>query len=182
MKTKKGGSKALVAFSVCAGVVALGAIIATAVAIGMHMAKSPEHETEEAERRNVVVTESNVQEVIRGLEQEAEKEPVAPGYYTVTMNNQWHFANGNAVSDDAFVANNENNTNDVFFDVVLSENEDTVIYKSPVIPLGAELHDIALDTPLEAGTHNCVAIYHLVDEEQNTVDTLRVRLVIVVDQ
>ena len=145
----------------------------------MHLGRGTQQE-EETEKRNVVVTEDNVQEVIEQLSEQAEQEPVAPGYYTVTMTNEWHFADGKAVSDDAFVANDERNTNDVYLDVVLAENEDEVIYSSPVIPLGAELHDIALDTELDAGTYDCIAIYHLVDEDQNTVDTLRVRLAIIV--
>ena len=84
-------------------------------------------------------------------------------------------------SYDAVVENVETNTNDVYFDIVLENDEETVLYKSPVIPRGSRLEDIALDEPLEAGTHNCVVIYHLIDEEQNTLSILRIALEIIIE-
>ncbi|WP_044936444.1 hypothetical protein [Pseudobutyrivibrio sp. LB2011] len=135
--------------------------------------------TEEPEKRNVVVSQENVDEVVEEL---ALQEFVEPGYYEASMSNTWTFATGFDVSEDAYVANVEGNTNDVYFDVVLAEDEDQVIYKSPVIPRGSELNNIALDTPLEAGTYNCVCIYHLIDENQNTISTLRVGITIIVNQ
>jgi hypothetical protein len=119
-----------------------------------------------------------VDEILSDMEN---AEVVEPGYYTATMTNDWHFATGNAVSEDAYVENVTENTNDVYFDVVLAEDEDNVIYKSPIIPRGSRLENIALDTDLDAGTYNCVLIYHLVDEEQNTVSTLRVTVTITVE-
>ena len=129
------------------------------------------------EKRNVVVTPDNVDEVIADMD---EAEYTEPGYYETSMTTTWHFADGESVSEDAYVANVANNTNDVYFDVVLSENEDTVIYKSPVIPIGSSLEQIALDEPLEDGSYDCVVIYHLVDDEQNTISTLRVTVTVIV--
>ncbi len=134
---------------------------------------------EEPEKRNVVVTQDNVEEVVQEM---AVEDYIEPGYYETSMSTTWTFATGSDVSDDAYVANVEGNTNDVYFDVVLAEDEDQVIYKSPVIPRGAELENIALDTPLEAGTYDCVCIYHLIDEEQNTISTLRVGITVKVNQ
>ena len=131
----------------------------------------------EDEKRNVVVTPDNVDQV---LDQMAEEEHVEPGYYTVTMSNVWHFANGSAVSDDAYVENKTENTNDVYFDIFLADDEENAIYKSPVIPVGSSLENIALDTTLEDGTYDCVMIYHLVDDEQNTLSTLRVTVTLVI--
>ena len=133
----------------------------------------------EEEKRNVVVTKDNVNEVI---EQMAEAEYVEPGYYTVTMNNEWHFKDGSSVSSDAYVENVENNTNDVYFDLFLADDEENPILESPIIPRGASMKDIALDTPLENGTYDCVMIYHLVDEDQKSVDTLRVTVTIIVGE
>lgn len=104
------------------------------------------------------------------------------GYYTVTMNPTWHFKTGDSASYDAVVINAEDNTNDVYFDIVLEEDESQVLYSSPVIPLGGQLENIELDETLDAGIYNCVVIYHLVDEEQNTLSTLRVTLQIVVEE
>lgn len=133
---------------------------------------------EPEEKRNVVVTKDNVDEVLDDM---LNQEYVEPGYYSASMSTTWHFTSGNAVSEDAYVANVEENTNDVYFDVFLADNEDEAILKSPVLPRGSELRDIALDTPLSAGTYDCVMIYHLVDDEQNTVSTLRVGFTIVVE-
>lgn len=128
-------------------------------------------------RETVVVTQENVENV---LDEMANAEYVEPGYYTASMTNEWTFATGDAVSEDAYVENKVENTNDVYFDVVLEDNEEEVIYASPVLPRGAVLENIKLDKPLPAGTHNCVMIYHLVDEDQNTLSTLRVGMKIVV--
>ncbi len=133
----------------------------------------------EEEKRNVVVTKDNAEEVADDM---LNQEYVEPGYYSVQMSTEWHFTAGDAVSADAYVANAEDNTNDVYFDVFLADDESEPIFKSPVIPRGAEMNEIALDTPLDAGTHECVMVYHLVDEEQNTVSTLRVGFTIIVGQ
>lgn len=149
-------------------------IIALLGVIIFLLTKKPEEE----EKRNVVVTQDNVDEVVDDM---LNQEYVEPGYYSASMSTTWHFATGDAVSEDAYVENVEENTNDVYFDVVLAENEEEVILKSPVLPRGSELNNIALDTPLDAGTYDCVMIYHLVDEDQNTVSTLRVGFTIVVE-
>lgn len=129
-------------------------------------------------RRNVVVTKDNAEKVVEDMINE---EYVEPGYYSASMSTVWHFATGDAISQDAYVENVVENTNDVYFDVFLADNEDDAILKSPLLPRGSELSEIALDTPLSAGTYDCVLIYHLVDEEQNTVSTLRVGLTIIVE-
>lgn len=131
------------------------------------------------ERRNTVVTQENVEQVVDEMLTE---EPVEPGYYSASMSTTWHFATGDAVSEDAYVENVRENTHDVYFDVFLEEDEENAILKSPVIPRGSEMTNIALDAPLDAGTHNCVMVYHLIDEDQNTISTLRVGLTIIVAQ
>jgi hypothetical protein len=131
------------------------------------------------EPRNVVVTEENAERVLGEIREMDEKASVAPGYYTVTMNPTWHFKEDG--TSDAVVKNVEANTNDVFFDIVLENDEEHVLYKSPVIPRGGELRDIVFEEKLEAGTYPCVVIYHLVDENQETLSTLRVALKIIVE-
>lgn len=133
----------------------------------------------EETKRNVVVNESNAEEVASEM---INQEYVAPGYYSASMTTTWHFPTGDAVSGDAYVENKTENTNDVYFDIFLADQEDVPIYQSPVIPRGSELKEIALDKPLEAGSHDCILIYHLVDEEQKTVSTLRVGITIVVEK
>lgn len=129
-------------------------------------------------KRNVVVTKDNAEKVIEDM---INQKFVEPGYYSVSMSNVWHFATGDSVSEDAYVKNVEENTNDVYFDVFLSDSEEDSILASPLLPRGSELNEIALDTPMPAGTYDCLMIYHLVDEEQNTISTLRVGLTIIVE-
>lgn len=130
-------------------------------------------------KRNVVVNKDNVEKV---TDEMMNQKYVEPGYYNVEMPMEWHFKTGDAVSEDAFVRNVEENTNDVYFDIFLAEDESETILESPVIPRGSEMDNIALDKPLEKGTHDCVMVYHLVDEEQNTLSTLRVGFKIVVEK
>ena len=73
------------------------------------------------------------------------------------------------------------NTNPVYLDVFLAEDETEPVYSSPIIPVGSYLEKISLDQPLEAGEYDCVAVYHLVDDEQNTISTLRIKVKLVVE-
>ncbi|MCI8583252.1 MAG: hypothetical protein HFH13_08980 [Dorea sp.] len=151
-------------------------IVATLIGIIIYLLLSRNSEEPEKERRNVVITPENVESVLEELDEIQEQ-----GYYTVTMNPTWHFEAGNEISYDAVVENVATNTNDVYFDIVMEEDEEKVLYKSPVIPRGGRLEEIAFDEPLSAGTYNCVVIYYLIDENQNTLSTLRVALKVIVE-
>lgn len=133
----------------------------------------------EEPKRNVVVTQENAEAIMAEM---VEEEYVEPGYYSTAMTTTWHFETGDAISEDAYVANRVENTNDIYFDVFLAEDETEPILQSPVIPRGSEMNNISLDKPLDAGTYDCVTVYHLVDEKQNTVSTLRIGLTIVVEK
>lgn len=171
--SKGGGGKGGSRVGIIVAIVVIVALIGVVVFL-----VSGQGADNQEEKRNVVVTPDNVDEVLENM---TNAEFTEPGYYTVTMTNEWHFATGDAVSEDAYVENVAENTNDVYFDIVMEDDEDNVIYKSPVIPRGSRLENIALDTVLDAGTYNCVMIYHLVDDEQNTVSTLRVTVAVVVE-
>lgn len=173
-KGKKGGAKAV-------GIILLAAVFLVMAGTILYLLMSRQPEEKEEERRSVVVNQDNVEEVIAQMEQRATEEHVESGYYTVYMSYEWHFATGDAVSEDAYVENLATNTNAVYLDVFLLEDEENAIYQSPVIPLGSSLRNIALDTPLEAGTYDCVAVYHLVDDDQNTLSTLRVTVTVIVE-
>lgn len=129
-------------------------------------------------KREVVVNESNVEEVI---EQLAEATRVPQGSYTVTQNYEWHFPKGDEASTDAHVENLPENTNDVYFDLFIDGDDETPIYQSPVIPRGAVLEGFKLDKKLDAGTYDCIMVYHLVDEDQNSISTVSMRLQVVVE-
>lgn len=154
-----------------------GVIVLMAAAIVVLMLRKPAEEEQEP-MRNVVVTPENLDEVIGQIN---ERDFTTPGYYTVNMATEWHFPKGNEVSYDARVDNVAENTNNVYFDVFLASDESTPIYQSPVIPVGSFLELITLDVPLEMGTYDCVMVYHLVDDAQETISTLRVTLTIIVE-
>jgi len=132
----------------------------------------------EDDKREVLVTEEKVEEVAQQLEQQ---EYVPQGDYTVTQNYEWHFPKGDEPSTDAHVENLPENTNDVYFDLFLADNDETPIYQSPVIPLGAVLEGFKLDTKLDAGTYDCIIVYHLVDENQKSISTVRMTVKVIVE-
>jgi len=159
----------------------VGVVIAALIGVIVYLLVTRNAQPKE-EPRNVVITQDNAERVLEEINEMGNQAAVAPGYYTVTMNPTWHFKVGAETSEDAVVENVEANTNDVYFDIVLENDEDRVLYKSPVIPRGGKLTDIALDEKLSAGTYPCVVIYHLIDENQDTLSTLRVTLNIVVEE
>lgn len=132
------------------------------------------HREDDKKKRDVVVNEENVERVLSELE-----ERVPAGSYQVAMNSTWHFENGKASSDNAYVENAAANTNPVYFDITRSDTGET-IFESPIIPVGNHLNDITLDTELPAGTYDCVMTYHLLDDEEETISTVRVGLKIVI--
>lgn len=164
----KGGK---IAFAICAIVI----VILLGVVIYLLINRQKE---DEPVNRNVVVNEENVEEVLNELEQ---REPVPPGYYEAIMNSTWNFASGDVPSDNAYVENAETNTNPVYFDVTLADTEET-IYESPILPVGSHLDEIKLDTSLPAGSYDCILTYHLLDEENRSISTLKLTVIVVINQ
>lgn len=162
-----GKKKGKIAIIICIVIIA---VLIGVIAFLLHKKEEP--------KRNVVVTEENAEEVAAQL---AEEEYTEPGYYTVNMATEWHFSKGDAVSSDARVDNVVGNTNSVYFDLFVAGDEEEPIYSSPVIPVGSFLENIALEKPLEKGTHDCVVVYHLVDDDQETISTLRVTVKLIVE-
>jgi hypothetical protein len=173
---KSAGKGGIIALAIC-GVAIIALLIVVIVLLkGSKDAEPAASET--TQKRNVVVTPDNVEEVIEALD---ESDYVAPGSYEVTMNTTWNFKDGTSASDNAYVGNSATNTNDVYFDITLADTDEN-IYSSPVIPIGSHLENITLDKELEDGTYDCVITYTLVDEEQNPLSTVRVSLTIVVGE
>ena len=164
---QKGGKIALV---VC------GIVICVLIAVICVLVLRP-NEEDEKEKRNVVVTKDNVEEVVQEMEEELSSGPL---YYTATMNSTWYFADGTSASTNAHVENSEDNATDVYFDVIRTDTNET-IYESPILPRGSQLEQITLGTDLDAGEYDCVLIYYLIDEEQEVLSTVRFALTIVVE-
>jgi predicted metalloprotease len=163
---KGGGSKGIV-------IVALVVVVAILIGVIVYLVMPKEEE-----KRNKVVTQDNVEEIIDEMDQ---SEFIEPGYYRVSMTNDWHFPDGKSASTDAYVENVVSNTNDVYFDIFLADDEEHAILESPIIPIGGSMKDITLDEDLDAGTYDCVMVYHLIDDDQNTLSTLRITLTITVE-
>jgi hypothetical protein len=172
--TRKGGRKGIIIVIIIACVV----VAVLAGVIIYLLSTRDQGQDEEKEMRNVVVSQDNLQEQIGNMDS---MDYVEPGYYTASMTNEWHFASGDAVSQDAYVANRPENTNDVYFDLFLAGDESKPIYESPVIPRGSSLEQISLDVDLDPGTYDTVMIYHLIDENQNTISTLRVTVTLYIE-
>ncbi len=127
---------------------------------------------------NVVVTPDNVEDIIAEAKSK-EEERVPVGSYELNMNYEWSFDNAKATSSNAYVGNSVNNSNTVYFTVTLENSED-VIYKSPFIPVGSHMENITLDSNLEAGVHNAVVKYHLVDEAYKDISSVSVAITITI--
>lgn len=134
-------------------------------------------DSEPPQQRTRVISDDNVEQAVDDLVREP---PTPLGYYEVSMNTNWFFPDGDSPSRNAFVENVRTNTHDVYFDVQLRDTEE-VIYESPVIPLGERLTTVQLNRHLDKGAHNCVIIYHLVDEQQRTVSTLSMGLTVTIE-
>lgn len=133
------------------------------------------HKEDDKTKRNVVVNEDNVGQVLSEI-----GERVPAGSYQVTMNSTWHFKSADASSEDAYVENSNANQNPVYFAITRSDTEE-LIFESPIIPVGSHLDNITLDSELSAGTYDCVLTYHLLDDEEETISTVRVGLTIVIE-
>lgn len=183
---KQSGKKKVGLFFIVGGLIIIIVLLVAVIVLLMRNTETVSEEpegstavTSEEPKRSVVLTQDTAEEAVDEMLQGSY---VKPGYYSVSMSTTWNFATGDSISEDAYVENLEENTNDVYFDVFLADNEDEAIYKSPLLPRGSELNGIALDTALSAGTYDCVMVYHLVDEDQNTISTLRVAFTIIIDE
>ena len=161
-------------------IVIIAALIVIAVLVGVIVYMLHSKNTDEPEKkRTVVVTEENAEQVAEEVLGREEPQDV-PMNYQVTMNSTWEFESGDKASSNAYVANSTDNETAVYFDVVRNDTQET-IYQSPVIPVGGELNSIKLDTDLDAGDYECTLTYHLVDEEQNTLTTVNMWLMVKVE-
>lgn len=159
------------------GIILALCIVVIIVLLGLVIYLLISKKEEEPVKRNIVVNEKNVDEVIEQLAEER----TPPGSYQVTMNTTWNFPSSDEPSIDAYVKNAEANTNAVYFDITRSDTEET-IYESPIIPVGSWLEDITLDGNLSNGTFPCIITYHLLDEEDKSISTVKLTLTIIIGQ
>lgn len=180
----KGQNKRLIIICIVAAVIIailIGIIIAMMYESKTDDSTGIENSTDsgETEKRPILITEDNIEQMAEQILNQDEPQDV-PMSYQVTMNSTWEFEDGQSVSRNAYVANSKNNETPIYFDVIRNDTQE-VIYRSPVIPLGMDLDDIVLDVDLDAGNYECTLVYHLIDEEQNTLTTVNMWLMVKVE-
>lgn len=182
-KEKGDGKKkvliAIVALVLAVLIIAVVGMAALLVSTNKKMEEQAELAASEPEvKLKEVIMKENVEDVLDDFLGASIPQGV-PTHYTVTQNSDWEFPNGTAVSPNAYVSNVAENETPVYFDLIVDETGE-IVYSSPVIALGAELTEIKLDKPLDAGTYICTCEYHLVDDNQNTLTTVNVGVTVIV--
>ena len=76
----------------------------------------------------------------------------------------WYFPSATEASTNALIAHSEMNHCDIYVEVILNTTQE-VIFRSQVLKPGETLREITLGAELESGTHECVALYHLVNSD-----------------
>lgn len=85
--------------------------------------------------------------------------------FTTDMNMIWTFPSGSAVSNNAVIGNSASNEYECYFEVYLNDEEQTLLYSSPVLPRGKRLEELKLDQVLPDGTYDAICTYHILDDE-----------------
>jgi len=114
---------------------------------------------------NLIVDEDNLAEIEREV-----SERVAKGRFETHMNTTWTFPDGKSASTDAVMGNSVNNNYPFWFEIVLPGTEEP-IFTSSLLPVGSQLAEIKLDTPLEQGEYQATIYVHMVDENNEPVES-----------
>lgn len=85
--------------------------------------------------------------------------------FTTDMNMIWTFPSGSAVSNNAVIGNSASNAYECYFEVYLDDEEQTLLYSSPVLPTGKRLEELKLDQVLPDGMYDAICTYHILDDE-----------------
>lgn len=100
-----------------------------------------------------------------GLIVDEEDVPEESPTFTTDMNMGWSFPSGGRVSTDAYIGNSEYNEHDVYFEIYLEDEEQTLLYSSPVLPVGTHIKKLKLDKSLPDGTYPAECTFHLLDDD-----------------
>ena len=125
--------------------------------------------------RGTLLTPENIAEV-----REQFSGPLEDAQYTVSMTSNWEFETALSPSSNARVNNVERNTRTVYFDVTL-RGTDELVYSSPYILLGGTVSNFALDKELEAGVHDAIVTFFLVDDDFEVVADVQVTVTLTIN-
>lgn len=107
------------------------------------------------------ITEGNYKQIMDEMRNEVQE-----GYFETYMNTDWTFPDGTSETTDAILGNSPNNKKPIRCEVRLADTEE-VVFKTDVLPVGAELPPFKLDVDLEAGTYEAVCEVYLLNEEKD---------------
>ena len=161
---QKGKSKTVIIMLLAIVVVALVGVLAFVLGQRSQGTAEPEESRRGLSRpsmRDIIVDENNASNMMDAMREEVEE-----GMFECQMSMNWTFADGSAKSRDAYVANSTNNTHPIYFDVYLEDTEE-LLYSSPVIPVGSELQNFALDSSLPAGDYRATVMYTLLKDAES---------------
>lgn len=85
--------------------------------------------------------------------------------FTTDMNMVWTFPSGSPISNNAIIGNSPSNLYECYFEVYLNDEEQTLLYSSPVLPVGTRLDQLELDQALPDGDYDAICTFHLLDDE-----------------
>lgn len=147
-------------------IASLVVIILILAGVVLYMLFAPKDKSSKGDVRPILVTEDNAEDVVDELQDDS-----WDTRYNCRMSNSWTFENGQAESEDAYVANTDYNHYPVYFEVQLDESGE-IVYKSPMIPVGSEIKGLTLDKSLAAGNYPATVIYHLMNENDEEVSSV----------
>lgn len=90
---------------------------------------------------------------------------VSEARFTTDMNMIWTFPSGSDTSNNAQIGNSASNRYECYFEVYLDNEEQTLLYSSPVLPVGKRIETLKLNQGLPDGTYEAICTYHLLDDE-----------------
>lgn len=169
-------SKTIIVVCLAAAIVVIGVLVGVIIYLNNQNGGEVIIYNDAAGARGIVATPDNIDEIMSSMQ-----EPVQDGSYAVKMNTNWVFPKGDKPSENAYVANSEQNTRTVYFDLILADTNQ-LLYSSPYIPVGAALQDFALDVSLEAGEHSAIVVYHLVDDDYQEITTVNVKVTLHIEK
>jgi hypothetical protein len=166
---KKGLSKQVIILVVAVTVVLSGAAVAVAMILrppaDVIEVVQGTNQVPTARTGTPVITADNIVEIERSVQQSIER-----GMFETYMNTVWSFPDGASASTNAVMGNSANNNFPFWFDVTLS-GTGQVVYTSGVLPLGTQLAEIRLDTPLARGEYSAVVRIHMIDDNNEPVES-----------
>ena len=109
--------------------------------------------------------EKDERDISEGLVVGEVDEKAANATFTTDMNMIWNFPSGSAVSTNAQIGNSTSNLYECYFELFLDDEEQTLLYSSPVLPVGKRLDKLELNEVLPDGAHEAVCIFHILDDE-----------------